>query len=51
MYSFYEPDSSFIGDEEDYDSEEEYWEAVEEYQKNCGYFIEEISKEEYEEES
>lgn len=51
MYSFYEPDSRFIGYDEDYDSEEEYWEAVDEYQENCTYFIEEISKEEYEEES
>ena len=49
MYGFYEPDSRFVGNEEDYESEEEYWEAVEEYQQNCTYFVEKITKEEYEE--
>ena len=49
MYAFYEPDSRFVGNEEDYDSEEEYWEAVDEYQAECGYSIKEITKEEYEE--
>lgn len=48
-YGFYEPDGRFIGDEEDYESEEEYWEAVEDYQENCTYLITEITKEEYEE--
>lgn len=49
MYSFYEPDSRFIGYSEDYESEEEYFEAYDEYQADCGYFIKEITKEEYEE--
>lgn len=50
MYGFYEPDSRFIGDKEDYDSEEEYLEAYESYQEDCNYDIIEITKEEYEEE-
>lgn len=49
MYSFYEPDSRFIGYAEDYESEEEYFEAYDEYQADCGYYIKEITKEEYEE--
>ena len=48
MYSFYEPDYRFIGDEDDYESEEEYLEAYDNYQENCTYNIEEITKEEYE---
>ena len=48
-YSFYDDPSQCLADMEDYDSEEEYWEAVEEYQADCGYVIREISKEEYEE--
>lgn len=48
-YSFYEPDERFIGNEEDYESEEDYLEACDEYYSNCGYSIEEITKEEYEE--
>lgn len=46
-YSFYE-DDRFIDADED-TSEEEYWELMEEYQQNCSYEIEEITKEEYEE--
>lgn len=49
-YSFYEPDYRFIGDEDDYDYEEEYLEAYEQYQEDCTYDITEITKEEYEEE-
>lgn len=49
MYSFYEPDYRFIGDEDDYEYEEEYLEAYDEYQANCTFIIEEITKEEYEE--
>lgn len=48
-YCFYEPDARFIGNVEDYESEEEYWEAYDEYQADCGYYIKEITKEEYEE--
>lgn len=47
MYGFYEPDSRFIGYVEDYESEEEYWEAYDEYQACCGYSIKEITKEEW----
>lgn len=47
MYGFYEPDDRFIGNEDDYESEEEYLEAYEEYQENCTCFIKEITKEEY----
>ena len=50
MYSFYEPDSRFIGDKEDYESEEEYLAAYDSYQEDCTYDIKEITKEEYEEE-
>ena len=49
MYSFYEPDSRFIGYEEDYESEEEYLEAVDQYQEECNFYVTEITKEEYEE--
>ena len=46
-YSYYE-DDRFIDADED-TSEEEYWELMEEYQQNCYYEVEEITKEEYEE--
>lgn len=38
-----------IGERCDYETEEEYEEAYEEYQANCTYEIYEITKEEYEE--
>ena len=45
-YSFYEPDSRFV-DENDYESDEEYMEAYDEYQAYCTVDIEELSREEY----
>lgn len=46
-YSFYEPDSRFIGYMEDYDTEEEYYEEYEEYQNNLTADIEELTYEGY----
>lgn len=48
-YSFYEPDSRFVNEPEDYDDEDEYWEAVEEYHDNVSIAVNEITREEYEE--
>lgn len=48
MYGFYEPDSRFV-DEDDYDSEDDYMDAYDEYQENIEVSWEEISKEEFEE--
>ena len=43
-YSFWEPDGRFI------DEDSENWEdEVEEYQENCSFWVEEITKEEYDE--
>lgn len=47
-YSFYDPDSRFI-DEYDYNNEDDYYQAVENYQNNIYYDIEEITREEFEE--
>ena len=49
-YSFYEPDSSFIGDKEDYDTEEEYFAAYDSYIEELSVDIEELTYEEYLEE-
>lgn len=49
-YSFYEPDSRFIGNEEDYDTEEEYFEAYDSYIEELSVDIEELTYEEYLEE-
>lgn len=48
-YSFIEPDNRFIGWEEDYETNEDYENAIEEYQENCTFWITDITKEEYEE--
>ena len=48
-YSFIEPDNRFIGWEEDYETDEDYEDAIEEYQENCSFWITDITKEEYEE--
>lgn len=48
MYSFYEPDDRFVS-EDDYDSEDEYMDAYDEYQENIEVSWEEVSKEEFEE--
>ena len=49
-YSFYEPDERFIGEEEDYDSEEEYQEAYDSYIEGLYVDVEELTYEEYLEE-
>lgn len=49
-YSFYEPDSRFIGEEEDYDSEEEYQEAYDSYIEELSVDVEELTYDEYLEE-
>lgn len=49
-YSFYEPDSRFIGNEEDYDTEEEYLEAYDSYIEELSVDIEELTYEDYLEE-
>lgn len=49
-YSFYEPDARFIGEEEDYDSEEEYQEAYDSYIEGLSVDVEELTYEEYLEE-
>ena len=46
-YSFYEPDSRFIGDEDSFDSEEEYQEAYDEYIDGLSISIEELTYEKY----
>lgn len=46
-YCFYEPDYRLV-DEDDYETEEEYEQAVEDYQNDIYFEIEEITKEEYE---
>lgn len=48
-YSFIEPDNRFIGWEEDYETDEDYEDAIEEYQENCSFWITDVTKEEYEE--
>lgn len=48
-YSYIEPDNRFIGWEEDYETDEDYEDAIEEYQENCSFWITDITKEEYEE--
>ena len=48
-YPFYEPDGRFI-DPDDYDTEDDYLEAIEDYQtNNVCIEIEEVTKKEYEE--
>lgn len=47
-YSFYEPDSRFV-DEYDYDNEDDYYQAVEDYQNDIYFDVEEITREEFEE--
>lgn len=49
-YSFYEPDARFIGEEDDYDSEEECQEAYDSYIEGLSVNIEELTYEEYLEE-
>lgn len=47
-YIFYEDWSQCLDEPEDYESEDEYWEAVEEYQAECCVReVVEISEEEY----
>ena len=46
MYSFFEPDGRFV-DESDFDTMDEYYVAVEEYQMDIFYEVEEVTKEEY----
>ena len=41
-YSFWDPDSRFVDDLEN-------WDELEEYYENCEAFVDEITKEEYEE--
>lgn len=48
-YSYIEPDESCIGYREDYETDEDYEKAIEEYQKSCTFWITDITKEEYEE--
>lgn len=45
-YSFYEPDSRFV-DPDDYEHNDDYENAIEEYQAECSYYIEECTEEEY----
>jgi hypothetical protein len=47
-YSFYDPDSRFV-DEYDYENEDDYCQAVEDYQEDINFDIEEITREEFEE--
>ena len=42
VYSFWDPDSRFVDDLEN-------WDELEEYYENCEAFVDEITKEEYEE--
>ena len=46
LYGFYDPDSRFI-DRDDYESEDEYWEAIEDYQGAIEVIVNEISEEEF----
>ena len=48
LYGFYDPDSRFI-DRNDYESDEEYYHAIEEYQEDIEVIVNEISEEEYNE--
>ena len=48
LYGFYEPDSRFIS-RRDYESDEEYWEAIEEYQDNIEIIVNEITEAEFRE--
>ena len=49
-YSWYDdPPYGCLNDMEDYENEEDYWAEYEEYQAGCSYYVEEITKEEYEE--
>lgn len=47
-YGWYDAVSQFLGGIDDYESEDDYWEEVEDYQANCTYDIFEITEEEYE---
>jgi hypothetical protein len=47
-YGFYDPDSRFV-DENDYDNEDDYYQAIEDYQNDIYCDVEEITKEEFEE--
>ena len=47
-YIWYDDASRCLDDIEDYESEDDYWADFEDYQANCTYDIEEITKEEYE---
>jgi len=47
-YSFFDPDDRFV-DRNDFDTMDEYYDAVEEYQAEIYYEVEEITKEEYNE--
>lgn len=49
-YSFYEPDSRFIGEEDEYETEEEYQEAYDDYMEGLSVDIEELTYEKYLEE-
>ena len=42
VYSFWDPDSRFVDDPEN-------WDELEEYYENCEAFVDELTKEEYEE--
>ena len=46
-YGFAEPDARFIGEEDDYESEEEYQEAYDFYVENLSACVEELTYEEY----
>lgn len=48
-YAFYDPDARFI-DPNDFETEEEYEEAYADYQENVSIAVEEITREEYENE-
>jgi hypothetical protein len=47
-YSFYDPDFRFV-DEDDYEDKVDYLLAVEDYQEDIYFDVEEITKEEFEE--
>lgn len=47
-YSFYEPDSRFI-DEDDYEDENDYYQAIDDYQNDIYCDVEEITRKEFEE--
>lgn len=48
-YAFYDPGEGFI-DPDDFETEEEYEEACADYQENVSIVVEEITREEYENE-